>query len=254
AMAEPADSSLLFEVNGLATLHHSRFAPVDRTRLDSAVEAVLKPTKERASGGKVIVGTQTLEQSLDIDADLLLTDLCPIDVLLQHIGRLHRHPLSRPPGFETAKCVVMVPEQGLAPLLAPRFENGLGAWRNNDGTYQGIYRDLASLELTRRLVEAHPTWEIPAMNRFLLEGATHTSAIERLHQELGPKWRGYHRDVFAGNLAMETIARLHALDRTRRFESDDGSLLVYPGDEARIRTRLGEEGARIVFPRATDRS
>jgi CRISPR-associated endonuclease/helicase Cas3 len=142
----------------------------------------------------------------------------------------------------------MVSEQGLTSLLGPRFENGLGAWRNNDGTFQGIYRDLAILELTRRLIEQHPDWQIPDMNRLLVESATHASAIERLHRELGPKWRAYHRDVFAGNLAMETVARLQALDRTRRFESDDGSVLVYPSDEVRIRTRLGEEGARIGFP------
>ena len=49
----------------------------------------------------VIIGTQTLEQSLDIDADLILTDVCPADVLLQRLGRLHRHLRdNRPAVFE----------------------------------------------------------------------------------------------------------------------------------------------------------
>ncbi len=69
--------------------HHSRYAKTDRQLLDKAIEAAFG--RGGASGGCVAVATQTVEQSLDIDADLLITDLCPIDVLLQRIGRLHRH-------------------------------------------------------------------------------------------------------------------------------------------------------------------
>ena len=93
-LAASDDHGLLFSVNGIPTLHHSRFAPDDRRLLDSDVEATLG--RNRGSGGLVVVGTQTLEQSLDIDADLLITDLCPVDVLLQRIGRLHRHRPRRP--------------------------------------------------------------------------------------------------------------------------------------------------------------
>ena len=56
------------------------------------------------------MGTQTLEQSLDIDADLLITDLCPMDVLLQRIGRLHRHDREgRAFDYRVPKCVVLTP-------------------------------------------------------------------------------------------------------------------------------------------------
>ncbi|MBF0220572.1 MAG: CRISPR-associated helicase Cas3', partial [Gammaproteobacteria bacterium] len=87
--SSPKSADWLFRVNGQATLHHSRFSRQDRPLLDTAIEAELG--KRRTQGARILIGTQTLEQSLDIDADLLITDLCPMDVLLQRIGRLHRH-------------------------------------------------------------------------------------------------------------------------------------------------------------------
>ena len=73
-------------------LHHGRFAPEDRKLLGQAGEAALSP-HERKPGGVIVIGTQTLEQSLDIDADFLLIDLCPVDVLLQRSDRLGECPL-----------------------------------------------------------------------------------------------------------------------------------------------------------------
>ena len=84
------EDGLLFGCGGVPALHHGRFAAGDRHELDRMVEERLGKHEQRPGGGLVVVGTQTLEQSLDIDADLLVTDLCPVDVLLQRIGRLHR--------------------------------------------------------------------------------------------------------------------------------------------------------------------
>ena len=91
--AGPGDAGLLFVVNDTPTLHHGRFAAGDRELLDGEIEKRLG--RGRVAGGLLVVGTQTLEQSLDIDADLLITDLCPADVLLQRIGRLHRRRQKR---------------------------------------------------------------------------------------------------------------------------------------------------------------
>lgn len=74
-------------------LLHSRFPAVARGTLDSHwVELFGKRgIEERDKGGKILIGTQVLEQSLDIDADLLITRIAPTDMILQRIGRLWRH-------------------------------------------------------------------------------------------------------------------------------------------------------------------
>jgi CRISPR-associated endonuclease/helicase Cas3 len=235
--------SFLLSVSNGPALHHGRFAPEDRKLLDRAVEAALSP-KTRGDGGVIVIGTQTLEQSLDMDADLLITDLCPVDVLLQRIGRLHRHAsVARPVGFEAPRCHVLTPARGLEPLLAPAFENGLGAWREKKG-HNGIYRDLSMLELTRRLVVEHPVWTLPAMNRLLVESATHEEQIDALHSELGRKWSDYRNEVVGSEIADHGAAKNVSLHTEISFTDSE---VLFAQDEESIRTRLGEEGARIAF-------
>ena len=65
---------------------------------------------ERTKRGRILVGTQVLEQSVDIDADLLITRLAPMDMLLQRTGRLWRHGfLPRPRGAERAVMILTDP-------------------------------------------------------------------------------------------------------------------------------------------------
>jgi len=79
------NSTVLFSASGVVAPHHSRFAGSDRKSLDLAIEEQFGKGSQR--NGVVAVATQTVQQSLDLDADLLLSDLCPVDVLLQRIGR-----------------------------------------------------------------------------------------------------------------------------------------------------------------------
>ena len=241
AAQELGGTARLLEAAGGPALHHGRFAAEDRALLDRAVEEVLTPNPQRARTGVVVIGTQTLEQSLDIDADYLITDLCPIDVLLQRIGRLHRHLLPRPTGFEEAKTVVLTPADGLDRLTAPAFENGLGAWEDKE-EFQGIYRDLLVLELTRRLIEDEPLWRIPEMNRRLVEAATHPERTEALIIEKGEAWAAYERKLGGVEAAERGLARLRWLDREQRYEDTP-----FPGADERVMTRLGEDGVLLTL-------
>jgi len=241
AVRQAGGEQFLLAVHGGPALHHGRFAPEDRRLLDRAVERALSP-KLREHRGVLVIGTQTLEQSLDIDADYLISDLCPVDVLLQRIGRLHRHAsLMRPSAFQMPACAVLAPERGLAALLQPAFENGLGAWSRN-GVFQGIYRDLSMLELTRRLIESHLVWHLPGMNRMLVESVTHPERIEALHTELGREWIQYSNQVIGAEIANQGLARNVLLPFKTPFHE-----VKFPTDEERIRTRLGGEGARVTF-------
>ena len=76
------------------SLLHSRFLGPDRMRKEAELRRRLGPPSSRSARPRrlIVVGTQVLEQSLDVDFDLLVTDLAPMDLLLQRVGRLHRHP------------------------------------------------------------------------------------------------------------------------------------------------------------------
>ncbi len=205
--------------------------------LDEAVEFAIG--KDSAKGGRIVIGTQTLEQSLDLCADLLITDLCPMDVLLQRVGRLHRHRRPRPSGFEEAHAVVLCPETGLDPLVT-RQENGLGA--NPDGpSLAGIYVDVPGLAATLSEIEERPIWRIPDMNRSLVEAATHPEALDRIAEARG--WQSYRQRVTGRALAEMQTAKLAILDRTK-------PLAPFPDDQI-LRTRLGESGVVLQLPEGT---
>ncbi len=73
-------------------LFHARFALGDRITREKAILARFgKASGPLERSGQILVATQVVEQSLDLDFDLMATDLCPMDLLIQRAGRLHRH-------------------------------------------------------------------------------------------------------------------------------------------------------------------
>ena len=90
---------------------HAQYLMPDRAERERQLVAQLGK-KSKAGAGRpyrlIVVGTQVLEQSLDIDFDYMVTDLCPMDLLLQRIGRLHRHSgRKRPDQLAQPRCQIL---------------------------------------------------------------------------------------------------------------------------------------------------
>src|SRR5690606_38235452 len=101
-------------------LVHSRFIADDRQRNDDWLRDTFGATRPSVTAPTIVVATQVAEQSLDIDFDLLVTDLAPIDLLLQRMGRIHRHlrgvgQCERPEPLRTARCVITGADWGQRP-------------------------------------------------------------------------------------------------------------------------------------------
>jgi CRISPR-associated endonuclease/helicase Cas3 len=150
-------------------LLHSRFLRLDRqTNEEKWVKIYGKDGHaSRKQSGRILVGTQVLEQSLDIDADFLVSRLCPTDMLLQRIGRLWRHreadPL-RPSGAAREAWI-------LAPTLEHERANEMD-WGKTGRIYLSyvLYR---TLEVWLQ----HPRISLPRDIRPMLE-ATYAKRSE----------------------------------------------------------------------------
>lgn len=82
-------------------LLHSRFPLEDRQSLEQQLRDKYGPKGDRPKRS-LVIGTQVLEQSLDLDFDVMVSDLAPIDLLLQRMGRVHRHQNERPPAHQSS--------------------------------------------------------------------------------------------------------------------------------------------------------
>lgn len=132
-------------------LFHARFPADQRQRREDLVLKVFGPPARdesgMRSGRKLLIATQVAEQSLDLDFDLIVTDLAPIDLLLQRAGRLWRHRRSARPQAEPVLIVA-----GLAEDPPPSF--GKPLW------WGAVYREDVLLR-TRSLLRDKPALQLP---------------------------------------------------------------------------------------------
>ena len=93
-------------------LFHAQFEAIRRKELEElCIQMFGKDTKKRPKRF-ILIATQVVEQSLDIDFDYIITDICPIDLLLQRIGREYRHETTPRPNNDLPKVTVLIPKHG----------------------------------------------------------------------------------------------------------------------------------------------
>lgn len=158
-------------------LMHARFTSFDRLTNDQWLLnrfglPINNPNRPRRL---IVVATQVVEQSLDIDFDLLITDLAPMDLILQRIGRLHRHAgRIRSPLLKQATCFVL----GLPQESDPSPHIG----RTTRPVY-GDYLPLRSAAVLRRLSRGNNRISLPEDVPSLVE------EVYAMEEPLLEKWR-----------------------------------------------------------------
>jgi CRISPR-associated helicase Cas3/CRISPR-associated endonuclease Cas3-HD len=101
---------------------HARFLATDRAKSDlDLLRRFGRPAPEtRRPERCILVATQVVEQSLDLDFDLIVSELAPVDLLLQRMGRLHRHSRTRPKPLERPRFIIAGVDWSADPPLPDR--------------------------------------------------------------------------------------------------------------------------------------
>ncbi len=183
----------------------------------------------------IVVGTQVLEQSLDLDFDVMVSDLAPIDLLLQRAGRLHRHARTRPAAHD-------------APRLYVNFElDGEGKLKR--GTDKTIYAEYMMLQ-THHVLAGRAQIFLPHDYRALIEAVY----AEDAPAEASPFYDAW-LDLVGEQQRAEGEAKkrlLPAPDAEDSFaEIAAATRILYEEDENRAdfivaQTRLGEETLNVI--------
>jgi hypothetical protein len=212
------------------TLFHARFRGCDRSRIEQKV--LERFGKAAPPGGRVLIATQVVEQSLDLDFDELHTDLAPIDLLFQRAGRLHRHDGVRLPGFESPLLVVHVPSD--ADIAALRF-----------GPSRFVY-DAGTLWIAARALRSRDALNLPADIRPLVEESYHPGSRAALLRLGGPKLVAAELRREGELEAKRTKAKQCCIPPTAA-DPDGGEVLDDDDDAVQAFTRDGMSATLLPF-------
>ncbi|WP_417357372.1 MULTISPECIES: CRISPR-associated helicase/endonuclease Cas3 [Gammaproteobacteria] len=156
-------------------LFHARYSLLDRRLKENEALRCFGRDGDRRPG-RILVATQVVEQSLDLDFDWLVTQLCPVDLLFQRLGRLHRHPrANRPPDFAAPRATVLLPKGQGYGVLGKIYGHTRVMWRTQQRiealagaaiTFPAAYRDWIEGVYQEQADDDEPAWVEEGMALF----------------------------------------------------------------------------------------
>ncbi|MCK5686269.1 CRISPR-associated helicase Cas3' [bacterium] len=167
------------------TLFHSRFAMIDRQSIENKTLDLFGKTEENHRSGQVLIATQVVEQSLDLDFDVLISDIAPVDLIIQRAGRLHRHVRSiQGTLLSEGQC-----DQRDSPVLYL-----LTPMANDDAdenwlkpilpTVEYVYPDIGQLWLTAKLLIQNKCLKMPDHARELIEAVYGSNSRDKMPEAM----------------------------------------------------------------------
>lgn len=227
-----------------AILFHARFALVDRLHIGNALEHDFGNESGKATRqGKVVFATQVVEQSLDVDFDDMITDLAPIDLIIQRAGRLQRHTRDasgdRIKGKDQrggACLTVFMPE--------PIPEAKVNWYAQLFPKARKVYPDHGKLWLTADWLKRNGAFQVPEQARCMIEsvyaGMTEFKVPEGLARAV--------QNAEGERLGGQAMANFNALN----FDAGYDPTGINWKDDDNAPTRLGEKTVRVRLAKVTE--
>ncbi len=227
--------------NGLKVeLFHARFTIADR--LD--VQGRILNTFGKKGGfeerkGRLVIATQVVEQSLDLDFDVMITDLAPIDLMLQRAGRMHRHIRDKIGNFKTDGD----DERGAATLYihtpeytdSPQSEWFSAFFPNAKKVYENHARLWLGLKQLSQLPKPKPT--LPENIRDLIEN------VYGKDSEIPKELEKFDINAYGNQSSQRTIGEFNTIDYEIGYTMDGQNW----EEDLKMPTRLGEETLILIL-------
>lgn len=222
-------------------LFHARFALGDRLAKEENVLAAFGSVSDASKrSGRLVIATQVIEQSLDVDFDLLISDLAPIDRLIQRAGRLRRHNRD----VSGNRLVIGEQDQRGMPhmvVFGPEWnEEPAAHWfKAAFPKAAGVYPDHSQLWLTARALQVG-SFTMPEDARTLIEGVFGEAS------EIPKNLQRNSLSVQGQQMAEASLAKMNALNFAAGYRRGD---VMDWWSEAKTPSRLGDASVNVVLAR-----